>query len=144
MVENKEAMSIEDVGWTKEGHHVEECELVFMNQCRGRERTRQEMEGWSWGPGMETLESLQSQSSVHRKNFHFSRGEEEGGQATKEFWGREAGLHPEAGCRVSPVTPSHTTRYDRVERLGVASHPCSNSGEVITTSAAQNTNMLSL
>ena len=37
------AVLVEDVGWAKEGHHVEECVLVLMYQCRGRERARQEV-----------------------------------------------------------------------------------------------------
>ena len=64
----------------KTGHpNVEECVLVLMYQCRGRERARQEVKGWGWSPGVETLESLQSQPSVDRKNFHLRRGEKERG-----------------------------------------------------------------
>ena len=37
MVEDIEAMLVENVAWTKEGHHVEEGELVLMDQCRCRE-----------------------------------------------------------------------------------------------------------
>ena len=51
MVEDMEAVLVEDVGWAKEGHHVEECVLVLMYQCRGRERARQEVKGWGWSPG---------------------------------------------------------------------------------------------
>ena len=40
MVEDIEAMLVEDVTWAKEGHHVEEGELVPMDQCRGREGAR--------------------------------------------------------------------------------------------------------
>ena len=43
VVEDMKAVLVEDVGWAKEGHHVEECVLVLMYQCRGRERARQEV-----------------------------------------------------------------------------------------------------
>ena len=115
MVEDIQAMLMEDIIWAKKGHHVEEGELVLVNQCRGRERARQEVEGWGWSPRMEALESLQSQPSMDREYSHLRWGEQEGGQATEQLWGRVAGLHPQTGCRVSPVTPGHATRDDRVE-----------------------------
>ena len=79
MVEDIKAMLVEDVGRAEEGHHVEERVLVLMYQCRGRKRARQEMKGWGWSSGVETLESLQSQPPVNRKNFHLRRREKERG-----------------------------------------------------------------
>jgi hypothetical protein len=81
---------------------------------------------------------------VQRQNFHICRGEQKRGQTTEQLGCRVAGLHPQTCCRVSPVTPGHPTRYDRVQGLGVASHPCSDTSKVGATRGAQDTNMLSL
>ena len=42
------------------------------------------------------------------------------------------------------MAPGHPTGYDGVEGLGVASHPCSDTGKIGTRGAAQDTNMFSL
>ena len=55
IVENINSMLIEDVGWTEQSNHVEEGELVLVDQGRCRERSRQEMQGWSRGAGVEAL-----------------------------------------------------------------------------------------
>ena len=135
VVEGIQAMLEEDVGWTKEGHHVEEGELVLVDQCRGRERARKEVQGWGWSLGVETLESLQGQPPVDREHIHLCRGEQEGGQTTEKLGGRVAGLYPEACCRITSVVPGHPTRNDGVEGLGVAGHPCRDTGKVVPSSA---------
>ena len=83
MVEDIQAMLIEDIIWAKKGHHVEEGELVLMNQCRGGERAREEVEGWGWSPRMEALESLEGSTAMEREDFQFTRGEAECGQSTE-------------------------------------------------------------
>ena len=88
---------------------MEEGKLVLVDQGRGRERSGQEMKGWSRSTEVEALESLQGQPPVYCQNFHISLGEKERCQATKQFGGRVAGLHPQACCWVSPVIPSHPT-----------------------------------
>ena len=55
IVEGINPMLIENVGWTEQSNHVEEGELVLVDQGRCRERSRQEMESWSRGAGVETL-----------------------------------------------------------------------------------------
>ena len=52
---NIKSMLIKDVGWTKQSNHVEEGELVLVDKGRCRERSRQEMQGWSRGAGVEAL-----------------------------------------------------------------------------------------
>ena len=44
---------------------MEEGKLVFVDQGRGREGSRQEMEGWGRSTGVEALESLQGQPPVY-------------------------------------------------------------------------------
>ena len=55
IVEDINPMLVEDVGWTEQSNHVEEGELVLVDQGRCRERSRQEMQGWSRGAGVEAL-----------------------------------------------------------------------------------------
>jgi len=43
VVEDVEAMLVEDVGGAKECYHVEEGELVFVDQSWGREGARKEV-----------------------------------------------------------------------------------------------------
>ena len=52
MVKDINPMLVEDVGWAKECYHVEEGILVLVDQGRGREGTRQEVEGWGWSAGV--------------------------------------------------------------------------------------------
>ena len=40
--------------------------LVLVDKCWGREGSREEVEGRGRGAGVKTLESLESQPSVHR------------------------------------------------------------------------------
>ena len=58
IVEGINPMLIENVGWTEQSNHVEEGELVLVDQGRCREGSRQEMQGWSRGAGVEALKSL--------------------------------------------------------------------------------------
>ena len=63
-MEDVDTVLVEDVGGPQHGDLVEEGKLVFVDQVRGREGARQEVEGWSRSAGVEALESLQSQSSM--------------------------------------------------------------------------------
>ena len=79
------SMLEEDVARAQESYHMEEGELVLVKKSRCRERARQEVEGWGWGVGVETLESLECQSSLHRQHPHLCWGEQERGQATEQL-----------------------------------------------------------
>ena len=67
---------IEDVTRSQECHHVEEGELVLVDQCRGREGARQEMECRGRSAGVETLEPLQGLPPVDRQNTNIRGGEQ--------------------------------------------------------------------
>ena len=46
VVKDINAMLVEDVSRAQDCNHAEEGKLVFVDQGRGREGSRQEMEGW--------------------------------------------------------------------------------------------------
>ena len=52
-------MLVKNVRWSQQGDHVEEGILVDMDQCWGREGSRQEVESRGRGAGVETLDSLE-------------------------------------------------------------------------------------
>ena len=66
---------MEDVIRPQECHHVEEGELVLVDQCRGREGARQEMECRGRSLGVETLEPLHGLPPVDRQNTNIRGGE---------------------------------------------------------------------
>ena len=51
-------MLVENVGGPQGGDHVEESELMLMDQCTYRDGSRKKVEGWGWSAGVEALESL--------------------------------------------------------------------------------------
>jgi hypothetical protein len=64
-------MLVEGVVWSKQAHHVEQGELVLMEQSRGWERAREQVYSWGWGAGMESLKSLESGAVVEGENLKF-------------------------------------------------------------------------
>ena len=52
LVKDINPMLVEDVSWAKECYHVEEGILVLVDQSRGREGSRQEVEGWGRSVGV--------------------------------------------------------------------------------------------
>ena len=58
MVEDVDTVLVQDVCGAEMCNHMEECILLFVEECLGREGAGQEVEGWSWGAGVEALESL--------------------------------------------------------------------------------------
>ena len=137
-------MPEENIVRTQECHHVEEGELVLMDQGRGREGPGQEVESRGRSAGVETLEPLQCLPSVDRKHSHVSRGEQEGGQAAEQLGGRVASFHHQACCWVPLMSSGHPAGYNRVEGLSVTSDPSCDAGKVGASRGAQDTNMLSL
>ena len=144
MVEDMHPMPVEDVFRSQEGHHMEEGELVPVNQGRRREGSRQEVKSRGRGAGVESLQPLKGLPSVDRKYLHLRWGEQEGGETTEHLGGGVASLHSKTCCRVPPVVSGHPARYHRVEGLCVASQPTCDAGNVGATRGAQDTNMLSL
>ena len=52
-------MLVENVAWPQQCNHVQEGELMFVEEGDGWERAREEMEGRSRCPGVESLQSLE-------------------------------------------------------------------------------------
>ena len=71
VVQHIHPMLIEGVVWSKQAHHVEQCELVLMEQSQGWERAREQVYSWGWGAGMESLKSLESGAVVEGENLKF-------------------------------------------------------------------------
>ena len=76
VMENVNTVLVEDITRSQECHHVEEGELVLVDQCRGREGARQEMECRGRSAGVETLEPLQGLPPVDRQNTNIRGGEQ--------------------------------------------------------------------
>ena len=55
VVEDIKSVLIKGVGCTEQSNHVEEGELVLVDQGRCRERSRQKMQSWSRSAGVEAL-----------------------------------------------------------------------------------------
>ena len=64
VVEDVHPMPVEDVFRSQEGHHVEEGELVPVNQGRRRERSRQEVKSRGRSAGVESLQLILSLPTV--------------------------------------------------------------------------------
>ena len=71
MVEDVNSMLVEDVVLTKQGHHVQQSELVCMEQSWCWERAREKVYSWGRGTGMKVLESLEGSAVVKGENFKF-------------------------------------------------------------------------
>ena len=70
MVKDVQPMLVEDVRGAEECNHVEEGELVFVDQCWGREGAGKEVQSWGRSGGVEALEPLKCQPSMDRQHFH--------------------------------------------------------------------------
>ena len=62
-------MLVEDVSRAQDCYHAEEGKLVFVDQGRGKEGSRQEMKGWGRRTGVEALEYLQGQPPLNGSTF---------------------------------------------------------------------------
>jgi hypothetical protein len=129
-VEHVDSMLVEGVVWPKQGHHVQQSELVLVEQSWGWQGAREKVYGWGWGVRMKALESLEGGTAVKGEKFQFTGCEAESGQTTEQPRCRIAGLNPQAGSRITPVVSCHPTGDDTVERLGVASHTTGDTWEV--------------
>ena len=136
-------MLVEGVARPKHSHHVEQSELVLVEQSWCWEGARQKMNSWGWGVGMKALESLEGVTAVKGKDFQITGCEAECSQATEQLGCRVGGLNPQAGSRVTPVVSGHPTGDDTVKGLGVASNAAVDTGQ-IAKRRAQHSNMLSL
>ena len=108
-------MLVEGVVWSKQAHHVEQGELVLMEQSRGWERAREQVYSWGWGTGMEALKLLEGGTTVEGENIKFTGCQAEGGQTTEQLGSRIGGLNPQTGSRITPVVSGHPTGDDTVE-----------------------------
>ena len=59
MVEDVEGVAVEDVGGTQLCYHHQEAQLSHVEDAGSRDGAREEVDGWSWGPGVQVLELLQ-------------------------------------------------------------------------------------
>ena len=72
VVEHIGSMLVEGVVRPKHGHHVEQSELVFVEESWGWERTREKVDSWGWCTRMKPLESLEGGTVVEREYFQFT------------------------------------------------------------------------
>ena len=65
-------MLVEGVARPQHGHHVQQSELVCMEQSWCWERAREKVYSWGRGTGMKALESLEGSAVVKGENFKFT------------------------------------------------------------------------
>ena len=54
-MEGEYCMLVEDIAWSKLGHHEQEGELVYVQESRGSEGARDKVDGRGGGSGVEAL-----------------------------------------------------------------------------------------
>ena len=74
-----DSMLIEGVVSPKQGHHVEQSELVLVEEGWSWERAREEMYSRGRGTWMKALESLEGGAMVKGEDFQFTGCEAESG-----------------------------------------------------------------
>ena len=72
MVQHIHGMLVEGVVRPMHGHHVQQSELVLVEQSWSWERAREKVYSWGWGAGMKALETLEGGTVVKGENFKFT------------------------------------------------------------------------
>ena len=72
MVQHIDSMLVESVVRPKHGHHVQQSELVLVEQSWCWERAREKVYSWGWCVGMKALESLEGGTAVEGEYFKFT------------------------------------------------------------------------
>ena len=72
LVQHIDSMLVESVVRPKHGHHVQQSELVLVEQSWCWERAREKVYSWGWCVGMKALESLEGGTAVEGEYFKFT------------------------------------------------------------------------
>ena len=62
-------MLVEGVVRPMHGYHMQQSELVLVEQSWSWERTREKVYSWGWGVGMQALKSLEGATAVKGENL---------------------------------------------------------------------------
>ena len=95
MVQDVEGVALEDIALAQSSNHQVQAELAHVEDASSRDSAREEVDSWSWGAGVETLELLQRRLLLGRDGGDLSRAKEQGGEAGVEAGGAVEGLYPE-------------------------------------------------
>ena len=70
MVKHIHSMLVEGVVRPNHGHHVQQSEMVLVEQSWSWERAREKVYSWGWGAGMEALNPLEGGTLVEGENLY--------------------------------------------------------------------------
>ena len=137
-----DAISKEWRDLTQPGDHTKQAELAGVKYCSGREAASKEVYCRCRSFGVQSEKALQGNLVVVVEHLQLLVIEDQGSEATEEYWNTVKLMNPEAGGRVAMVAAGKASRENSMEGSCMSTDSSQNCSHGARCNGPEQTHML--